>query len=97
MPHTPLPWRLENIGAGTTAWGVVSESGRVVVEHDFINEANAAFIVTACNAHADLLEAAKAVLANPGCHDGDCCDYARANVAAIGRLRDAIAKADGGQ
>jgi hypothetical protein len=44
---TPGAWKAEDIGAGTTACGVVSDTGRVVVEHDFVEPADAEFIAHA--------------------------------------------------
>lgn len=41
------PWTAENIGAGTSAWGVVGATGHIVVEHDFVNRPNAEFIAHA--------------------------------------------------
>lgn len=60
---TPGPWKAEDIGAGTVACGVVAESGRVIIEHDFVAPNNAEFIahartdVPALLAHLALLEA----------------------------------------
>lgn len=51
--HTPGPWRAENIGAGTEAWGVVATSGVSVVEHDFVG-GHDAFLIAAAP---DLLDA----------------------------------------
>lgn len=44
---TPGPWIAEDIGAGTTAWGVRTAEGLSIVEHDFVAGNNARFIAHA--------------------------------------------------
>jgi len=51
--HTPSPWELGRGSFGTPL--IVTKEGDSIASVDLIQ--NAAFIVTACNAHADLLVA----------------------------------------
>ena len=62
MEHTPTPWKISTITADevSSEKGVVCECFGVTQEEEF---ANAAFIVRACNAHDELVEACKISLA----------------------------------
>lgn len=59
--HTPLPWKIrtrETPSIDTATWYIETDSALVAEVHSWVSsEANARFIVTACNSHADLLEA----------------------------------------
>lgn len=60
MNHTPTPWRHEK--KPYNGYRIISDSGgdQVIEFSDFEgSEANAEFIVTAVNAHEDLVEALK--------------------------------------
>lgn len=72
MEHTPLPWRIEDVRTpgGDYYWQIMG-SGKAVTsihacregdttpEERAENDANAAFIICACNAHEDLVAALK--------------------------------------
>lgn len=84
-PHSPLPWRV-----GPYEGHASDATGRLVAAcrgnqnnydpdvHD-MNDANARFIVRACNNHADLLAALKAIIAahqkSDACSHGEEPDY----------------------
>jgi hypothetical protein len=57
--HTPLPWRQGQVGVAIEIEGARGETVGVTLE-----AVDAALIVRAVNAHADLLAAAEAVLAS---------------------------------
>ena len=83
--HTPLPWKVDF--ADEPHWPIGYAPGYPVcrmvrgpVGADGEDRANAAFIVRACNAHDDLLAAAKMAVKREG-------DY-------LGALDAAIAKAE---
>ena len=65
MSHTPTPWVVENLslttldGKSRQNFGIITEHGHRVALLGQNQEANANFIVLACNAHEDLLLAAK--------------------------------------
>jgi hypothetical protein len=70
--HTATPWNLELrtlFNGGTYLGNVVDAAGETIrvtgfaLSSGLVAEANAAFIVRAVNAHDDLVNAAKAVLA----------------------------------
>lgn len=56
VKHTPLPWKQNNVG------DVVSGKTVILETYDNQDEANAAFIVRACNAHYALIEALEGLL-----------------------------------
>jgi hypothetical protein len=66
--HSPLPWTYCHNGGGT--WPIIGERDRATVAvvtpqmagDDAEHEANAAFIVRACNAHDALVEACEKAL-----------------------------------
>lgn len=67
--HTPTPWRYEAATTQEGDWDIVGANNLGVAEILYYragriqeNAANAAFIVTACNAHDDLLAAAEGCL-----------------------------------
>ena len=96
--HTPTPWLADLLPAvitdarrfiiATTACADLSEA----VESASQQRANCAFIVRACNAHEDLLEACKAVLCLADMlqprYQKDAAGY-------LSQVRKAIAKAEG--
>jgi len=105
--HTPLPWTVETAAEASTHWrglSIKAASGEHVANLVFQvaeNErANARLIVTAVNAHADLLAAlqnaeawvALATGGNPETTHPQAIANARADLAA---LRAALAKAEG--
>jgi hypothetical protein len=86
--HTPGPFT----HIGRTIYGANDTAiacTKLINVPDYEQQANAAFIVTACNAHHDLLEACKLFLAH---HNGECVALPEAMEAA----RAAIAKAKAG-
>ena len=91
MAHTPGPWTVESADWPDGPPGIV----RYYVRHDppVINVPNARLIAAA----PDLLAALKAVIASPGCCDGDCCPAAKAQTAALADARAAVAAAEGRQ
>jgi len=68
MKHTPTPWTAHNRLKTTmpASMLITAENGEIgvarVLDNGKQTEANAAFIVTACNAHAALVEAAQLAL-----------------------------------
>ena len=61
--HRPLPWKCELMGS--EGWSVFASGGFGVYPRTIatnLSEADARFVVQACNAHEELLEAAKALL-----------------------------------
>lgn len=84
--------------AGRSAF--ICRNGRIICKMDRVgqkprdpeSEANAAFIVRACNAHDDLLAACKAALADRFGADDPCVDADPIT----DQLRAALAKAEGG-
>jgi hypothetical protein len=73
--HTPLPWRADLEGKGGWVMGPQSEpSGAFVIcwrppweARSDESDANAEFIVRACNNHEKLLEALKEIVADASC------------------------------
>ncbi len=71
--HTPTPWRLEGdcvVSGDDTDYTLVADCERDPVWSPLLGveetEANAQFIVRACNSHDDLLEACQAVSTSLG-------------------------------
>jgi len=102
--HTPLPWRIGggalNVGRVTILGPDANESGWpcvCAVSGDPLGQlpqANAEFIVRACNSHEDLLEAArKAKTALFGMHEEE--GWTSDDAKALELLINAIAKAEG--
>ncbi len=68
--HTPLPWAAQQGGNCSRIWGYgtqplnypVAVCERDPIDINGTHEANAEFIVRACNAHDDLLVACKAMV-----------------------------------
>ncbi len=82
--HTPGKWIVEEAGNENLNYNFrISSEHRVIAqvwahhnrnsksEENLTDEANARFIVTACNSHDALLEACKAILDSPGEMRGD--------------------------
>lgn len=110
--HTPLPWKVQNGGGTNTELLIVADKGQYVPHFNGQavaallmygetrpHEANAAFIVCACNLHYELLEALKLLLKWEGTStlngigiecETDELEEAKSRAAA------AIAKAEGG-
>lgn len=61
--RTPRLWKAieEGLIGGGTTWSIIDEEEEYVAGN-YMSEANARFIVTACNCHDELLEAAKNLL-----------------------------------
>jgi hypothetical protein len=57
-PHSPLPWHVRP-WSGNPQVACVNKIIYEALDHTVTDEANAAFIVTACNSHAALYEALK--------------------------------------
>jgi hypothetical protein len=99
--HTPLPWDFDEYEDGTSIFCANPDSknhgewvAHVVTELTEHGEVNAAFIVRACNSHAELLAALEAILIEAqdlrflltnGKRDGD--------LPAMAKARAVIAKA----
>ena len=58
MNHTPRPWTISERRIGSEY--VITAPGAIIGR--ICGEANARFVVRACNSHEELLEAAKALL-----------------------------------
>ena len=104
--HTPVPWRTRCWEE--PVWIIETEKGFVAQTVGSNDEANAAFIVRACNAHADLLAACKAAFKHicEGCpsESGPCSQQPDDAYSESGQccaaeagnaLRAAVAKAEG--
>ena len=63
MSHTPVPWKASSYPVNRmTQWVIHSDDGSIASLVRSNNaDANAEFIVRACNAHEDLLKASKAI------------------------------------
>ena len=89
--HTPTPWKLTKV-QGTYFYVEWGGETVVQVDHDSsnaVNEANAEFIVRACNAHDELVAAAREAM------DVLCSlDRSPVDDSTIDRLDAAIVKAD---
>ena len=63
--HTPTPWYFDELRGNDGMGYVCGPADEVITHHgdhslsQGINQANAAFIVRACNAHEELVEAAR--------------------------------------
>ena len=108
VPHSPLPWSVrrfdvDDIPPCDGLFGSIETAdgwSAAVIWNDVSElpaHGNAAFIVRAVNHHDALLAALKAVIASPGCCDGDCCPAAKAQTAALADARAAVAAAEGRQ
>lgn len=94
--HTPVPFRLDE--SGFTIHGPESPDKPLVIVADlhgihpgvshYERRANAAFIVRACNAHADLLAALEALVSK--------CEANKVSGPALNAARAALALAKGG-
>ena len=100
--HTPLPWKVlhpgqPHVAVVTEKWDsadgtLICYPGRHTGAVDGEVQANAEFIVRACNAHEELLEALRGeigVASVPDCTDSNCGTCSRC------RSKAAIAKAEG--
>lgn len=90
--HTPGPWAVDNSRLFPV---ITDETGKLFIgkthgETTAEMDANAVFIVRACNSHYDLLEAAKMGLSVLESEEGS--DKTQGDI-----MRSAIAKAEGGQ
>ena len=112
MGHTPLPW---HIGQGNGEGSIFSKEGRMRLENggttlypicniiDFNGEqqANAEFIVRACNSHYELLEACEKALYGLKSHHrhwaGEECFKGCLTGDLIKLLENTIQKAKGGE
>ena len=99
VKHTPLPWRVEtkaithpDIGDVAVVY-MINNADESVYEQ----EANAKFIVRACNSHYELLEACKEAyeLVKNECEAHDKGDISRGDFTLLEELEDVIAKAEG--
>lgn len=59
--HTPGPWYHSKLGNNADQWAIIDNTGRTI-GLSYHGEANAEFIVRACNAHDDLLAVARDAL-----------------------------------
>lgn len=87
---TPGPWRAQKAG-----WGVTYIDARGQAQVAKVDEPNATANAHLIAASPELYAAARAVLANRGCADPDCCELAFAHAAALELLATALAKAEG--
>jgi hypothetical protein len=95
MKHTPLPWHFQDEYIRADSENM-DDSGNIVADvyvkpsstHDDIMQANAAFIVRACNSHYEMLAALKGMLSIADRYTGVC-------LKEIDNARAAIAKAKG--
>lgn len=83
--HTPTPWRISGTSSHrvTGKHGVLANCGNDST-HSAVEDqcaANAAFIVRACNAHEELLEALQKIATCESQAPGDVVDIARAAIA----------------
>lgn len=106
--HTPLPWRLGStkkdgmafsreietslMGHCTVGHTVAPSSSEAMIERA---EANAAFIVRACNSHYELLEALKQVMGWIGNWHPNFADDEEWLTVAAPQIKAAIGKAEG--
>lgn len=107
MPrHTPTPWmiqRVEEKHHGYDGWntfavrdektnGCIAMVGEVDRQFDEANEANAAFIITACNSHDELLAELKLALRYLEHPDVEAIPFAMRASTVANRIRRTIAK-----
>lgn len=93
MNHTPTPWMYEGFGHISNA------DGTVLVMSEKASRDDAEFIVRACNAHEELLAAAKMIVDAMGYaleSDAPRIDWDKVRTA-VPMMEKAIAKAKGGK
>lgn len=103
ITHTPTPWKLENghsiiadhpfKGAPVATTYKLADNGRA--QQQIPQEANASFIVRACNAHDELLAAATSALNLMRMTYSHATDIPKAADTVLPALEAAIAKAEG--
>ena len=107
MPrHTPTPWKVQSVEEkhhGYDGWntfavrdektnGCIAMVGEVDRQFDEANEANAAFIITACNSHDELLAELKLALRYLEHPDVQAIPFAMRSSTVVDRIHRTIAK-----